>query len=609
MVWRIAVAVALVAGLLAGMPAQARLSAPRDEVAGPRCSMPVARPTGVGASGSGVVFADLGEIEAAVGGVVRGQVTTAVANIPNRTSAAGFASSMRTLAGQAPDFVVLNEVGARSLPLLRTATPGYNAYRDPTVDKTRGGVQSMNNVVMWRTDRWRPLDAGRVKIVDDDPGFHHGRPFTWDRYATWVILQRVDGVVVPVISTHHMTNPEKFPRQHGNPPITRVQRYARGMDVLLDLARRLSTHGPVFVAGDMNSHPGQGAWTADAKMTKAGYGRSKDRGVMYIFSPPGTSRLAVREVKVASDHPALLATHDMAGTAGTGTADPVGTPPLWLELPSGATLRGETLTNARTLIDRGQLAGLPRRAWVVAVAAALADSGMRNLTEGAALGLFKQFPGTGWGTAEELVDPVRAADAFYGVHPDVARPGLTDLDWQDLGLREAAAAVQAYPFPERYAERAADARYIVQRIAGGRLPGADACGVMTLGACPPTQLDDLEAGLTTAARMLLRCVDEAFPDVTSYGARAPAVTCDSTTRMAGLEILLPDEALGHQVAAYLEARGDLLDVSSVLWAGETWSPDEPEAGWRPYQPRSGPTTDPAVLHHDRVHVILERGAC
>lgn len=618
MVWRMAVAVALVAGVLAGVPAEARLTAARDTTVPPRCSAPVAGPSKVGATGSGIALADLSGVEGPAGGPVEGTVKTAVANIPNRTGSAGFTSSMRTLAADEPDFIFLNEVSGRTLPALRDAAPGYNAYRDPEPDSTRGGVQSMNNVVMWRTDRWRPLDSGRVKVVDDDPGYHHNRPFTWDRYATWAMLQRADGSIVSVVSTHMMTNPKKFPRQHGNPPLTRIQRYAKGMNIILDLVDELEVHGPVIVAGDMNSHPGEGAWTAHAKMTGAGFGYAKDRGVMYMFHPPGTVKVGARELPIASDHPALISTVDMASQAGTGTTDPSdpafggGTRPLWLQLPSGATLRTQAVRNAATIIDRGRAAGLPRRAWVIAVMAALADSGLRNVTSGEALGLFRQYAGTGWGTAEELVDPARAADAFFGVHAAVAKPGVTDLDWQALGLREVAAAVQGYPFPERYAERAADARYVVQQIAGGRLlAGSDYCGGIALGACPDTPLDKLEAGLTPRAATLLRCVEEAFPEIATYVARGPAVACGTGTRMAGLEIMLPsgDTALGSDVASFLEARGDLLDVAYVLWAGETWSPAEPEAGWRPYQPRTGPTTDPVALHHDRVHVVLKRGGC
>jgi len=246
---------------------------------------------------------------------VTGNVTAAVANLPNRTPAAAFASSLRTLTAAQPDVVLLNEVSGRSLDAIRAAAPGYDAYRDPTPDTGPGGGQAMNNVVLWRTDRWSRVDGGRVKIVDDDRGFLHGHAFTWDRYATWALLERTDGARMSVVATHQMTNPGKFPRQHGNPPMSRVAQYARGMDVVVDLARNLSRLGPVLAGGDMNSHEGQGGWTAAARMTAAGWSYAKDRGVMYLFHPRTATRLASRQVPVASDHPALLVTLGLGGPA------------------------------------------------------------------------------------------------------------------------------------------------------------------------------------------------------------------------------------------------------------------------------------------------------
>jgi endonuclease/exonuclease/phosphatase family metal-dependent hydrolase len=174
-------------------------------------------------------------------------------------------------------------------------------------------VQSMNNVVMWRTDRWTLVDAGRVKVVDNDTGFHGGHAFTWDRYATWATLQRKDGAVVSVVSTHMPTNPAKFPRQPGRPSMTRVERYTRGMDVLVNTVRTLAEHGPVLLGGDMNSHHSQGAWTAAAKMTAAGYEYVKDRGVMHLFYQGAAQVVSNRQVGVASDHPAIITTLDMNG--------------------------------------------------------------------------------------------------------------------------------------------------------------------------------------------------------------------------------------------------------------------------------------------------------
>lgn len=266
-----------------------------------------------GGSGTGMVFGQIPAVEAPVGETVEdGTVTTSVANIPNRTSSAGFSSSMRTLISAGSDFILLNEVSRRSIEGIQGGAPGYEAYRDPVADRSVGGVQSMNNVVMWRSDRWAMLDGGRVKLVDNDQGFHSGRAFTWDRYATWATLQRRDGAIVSIVSTHMMTNPAKFPRSHGGGE-SRVSKYGRGMDVMRNLVAALSQHGPVLMGGDMNSHPSQGSWTAAAKMTAAGFRYSKDQGVMYLFYQGAADLVSHRQVRVASDHPAIITTVDLTG--------------------------------------------------------------------------------------------------------------------------------------------------------------------------------------------------------------------------------------------------------------------------------------------------------
>lgn len=274
---------------------------------------PVLVEAGTGRVGSGLTVGPLEGVDAPIGPAVTGPVTTAVANLPNRTSAGGFAASMRTLTAAAPDFVMLQEVSSRSDDELRALAAGYDAYRDPQADRSEGGFQAMNNVVMWDADRWTLVDAGRIKLVEDDGSFYKNRPVVWDRFATWAMLQREDGAIVSIVSTHMMTNPAKYPQQPGNPRQSRIARYSAGMDVLLGTVDALAAHGPVLVGGDMNSHPGQGPWTAAAKMTSAGFGYAKDRAVMYLFYQAGVQVLAHREVRVDSDHPAIVTTLDMNG--------------------------------------------------------------------------------------------------------------------------------------------------------------------------------------------------------------------------------------------------------------------------------------------------------
>ena len=275
---------------------------------------PVLAKVSTGRVGTGLALGPLTGVEAPVTEPVKGTVTASVANLPNRTSDGGFASSLGSLTADEQDFVILNEVSRRSIDGIRSIAPAYDAYRDPQADRSTGGTQSMNNIVMWRSDRWNLVDAGRVKLVDNDTGFLQGQAFTWDRYATWATLQRKeDGAVVSVVSTHMMTNPGKFPQQHGRPSMSRVERYSRGMDVLVGTVRVLAEHGPVLVGGDMNSHHSQGAWSAAAKMTAAGYEYVKDQGVMHLFFPGAADVVSNRQVGVASDHPAIVTTLEMNG--------------------------------------------------------------------------------------------------------------------------------------------------------------------------------------------------------------------------------------------------------------------------------------------------------
>jgi endonuclease/exonuclease/phosphatase (EEP) superfamily protein YafD len=114
-----------------------------------------------------------------------------------------------------------------------------------------------------------------------------------------------------------MTNPGKYPKQHGNPGLSRAGQYARGMDVLIALTDTLAQFGPVVVGGDMNSHPGSGSWAAAPKMRSAGFQYAKDAGVMYLFYQPGVELVGHRQVRVASDHAAIVSTLDMNGKAPT----------------------------------------------------------------------------------------------------------------------------------------------------------------------------------------------------------------------------------------------------------------------------------------------------
>jgi hypothetical protein len=90
---------------------------------------------------------------------------------------------------------------------------------------------------------------------------------------------------------------------------------------------------------------------------------------------------------------------------------------------------------------------VPEQGWVVAIAAALQESGLHNLDYGDwdSLGLFQQRPSQGWGTPAQIMNPTYAATQFY-------RNLLAVPDWQQMTVNDAAQAVQRSGFPNAYAQ-------------------------------------------------------------------------------------------------------------------------------------------------------------
>ncbi|SFL26619.1 hypothetical protein [Geodermatophilus ruber] len=124
-----------------------------------------------------------------------------------------------------------------------------------------------------------------------------------------------------------------------------------------------------------------------------------------------------------------------------GPPCPVSTPPP----PPPAGLTGEQIGNARAIAQVARDRGLPERAVVIALATAQQESKLVSLPYGDldSLGLFQQRPSQGWGTPEQVQDPVYAAAKFYD--------GLVQVpDWQAGRLTDVAQAVQRSGYPELY---------------------------------------------------------------------------------------------------------------------------------------------------------------
>ncbi|GAB3576741.1 hypothetical protein GCM10027445_41370 [Amycolatopsis endophytica] len=126
----------------------------------------------------------------------------------------------------------------------------------------------------------------------------------------------------------------------------------------------------------------------------------------------------------------------------------------------------EQARNSATIAAVGRRLGMPDHAVTVALATAMQESGLRNLPGGDrdSAGLFQQRPSQGWGTYEQVTDPLYAAAAFYERLRD--QPG-----WAELTVTQAAQLVQRSALPEAYARWEPEARAAAVALTGGNEGG------------------------------------------------------------------------------------------------------------------------------------------
>lgn len=207
---------------------------------------------------------------------------------------------------------------------------------------------------------------------------------------------------------------------------------------------------------------------------------------------------------------ATLISPSAAGSAGC-LWEPGGTPTGALavsgQVPDSLTAQnadGETVTLGKLQLERaaaiiavGKSQDIPARGQLVALMTALTESTLRVLSNTSAypesanmpndgnggdhdsLGLFQQRSAAGWGSVENLMDPVWSSRAFYGGPngPNHGSPrGLLDIDdWQDMDPGAAAQAVQVSAYPDRYAINQPLAVKILATLTGVSL-GSGLCG-------------------------------------------------------------------------------------------------------------------------------------
>ena len=214
-------------------------------------------------------------------------------------------------------------------------------------------------------------------------------------------------------------------------------------------------------------------------------------------------------------------------TVATGTTTKAGSPIVYAITPDQA-------QNASIIAAVSIQMGLPDHAVTVALATALQESQLQNLTYGDrdSLGLFQQRPSQGWGTPAQIENPIYAATAFYDHLVRVQ-------GWETMPVTQAAQLVQVSASPDAYAQWTSEARSLAKALTGEQPQGL-ACHLDGFGGQAPSS----STVAATAA--------------TELGSPLFGVPV-STQR-------------GWQVAAWAVAHAYNYHVTSVSFDGRLWTP-------------------------------------
>ena len=250
------------------------------------------------------------------------------------------------------------------------------------------------------------------------------------------------------------------------------------------------------------------------------------------------------------------------GTTGPDCAVP-GDPANQAAVPD-VDLTAIQLQHASTINAVGLARGVPDQARVIALAAAWQESSLRNRPDGDrdSVGLFQQRPSEGWGTVEQILDPVYASGKFYDALLKV--PG-----WQDMSLAQAAQAVQYSGYPDAYAKWEPQATTLARGLGGsvtvelGCRDGADAPTARAPDRAAVPGSEQASAGLSTvlsAAQAELGGISVVA--VSDGGRRA-------TVRVAAPG--LDDETAARALAAWAVSHGTEMNVTTVGVQDRTWA--------------------------------------
>ncbi|MFF4211792.1 hypothetical protein ACFYZE_21025 [Streptomyces sp. NPDC001796] len=252
--------------------------------------------------------------------------------------------------------------------------------------------------------------------------------------------------------------------------------------------------------------------------------------------------------------------------------------------PDGTTvtLDPDQASHAATIAAVAHARGLPERAVTIALATAIQESKLRNLTYGDrdSIGLFQQRPSQGWGSPAQIRDPVYASGRFFDALVKVP-------DYVALPVTVAAQRVQHSGYPEAYAQHEDMAATLADVLTGREGP-ALSCTVS--GADPaPSDAGSGAAGAVSEAGDgggVAATVRREFGD-------AP-VALPASGGSVSYPIAADQASTGWSLALWLVCHATELHAASVTFEGRRWSSTASDRGWTHTAPDPGRTGTLAV---------------
>jgi hypothetical protein len=272
---------------------------------------------------------------------------------------------------------------------------------------------------------------------------------------------------------------------------------------------------------------------------------------------------------------------------------------------SSVTVSLEQAENAATIAAVAGQRGLPARAVTIGLATAYQESSLYNVDYGDrdSLGLFQQRPSQGWGTPEQVQDPVYAANAFY--------EALTTQvpDYRDLEITVAAQAVQRSAYPDAYADHESNARILASALTGY----SDAAFTCSFSLSEHTEEAEGDDGLTPRARATHEELTSTFAALDVGGFQPGGVSTGHIEGSAhydgrAIDVMFEphdDEGQnrrGWAVAHWAVANAQRLGIATVIYDEMIWTARRSDEGWRPYSHPNGDTEDVTLRHLDHVHI-------